>query len=63
MKNMGKPNLGSQLKTSFRMNISRAGAQKAARHGEILSNNKMVSTKSGGHSPKNSGPKRGRRMY
>ena len=58
-----KPNLGSQLKTSFNMSIPRAGAQKPGRVGEVATNNKIVSMNSGGRAPKSAGPKRSKRMY
>lgn len=53
----GKPNLGSQLKTSFTMAIPKAGAQRPGRVGEVATNNKIF-TKSGGSAPKSGGPKR-----
>lgn len=59
-----KPNLGTNLKTSFNMSIPRAGAQRPGRVGEVATNNKIVSMNSGGRAPKSGGPKRGKtRMY
>lgn len=64
MKNMGKPNLTSQLKSSLPNSVSRAGAQRAGKVGQIATNNKIVSFKrGGGHNSTPSKPKRGKRMY
>lgn len=63
MKNMGKPNTSSNFKTSSKlMNISRAGAQKPGRVGQVATNNKIVSAR-GGSAPKAAGMKRGKKMY
>lgn len=59
-----KPNLGSQLKTSFNMSIPRAGAQRPGRVGQIATNVGQWKNPGGGNSG-GSAPKRGkgRRMY
>lgn len=54
----GKPNLGSNLKTSFSMSVPRAGAQKPGRVGEVATNNKIFTGKGGGSAPSGSKPKR-----
>lgn len=62
--NMRKPNLTSQLKTWMPSGaISRSGAQRPGRVGEVATNNKIFSMNSGGRAPKGSGPKKSKRMY
>jgi hypothetical protein len=62
----GKPNLSSQLKTNNKlMSIPRAGAQKPGRVGEVATNNKLFSTRGGGHASGagKMGKKKARSMY
>lgn len=61
----GKPNLGSNLKTSFNMSIPRAGAQRPGRVGEVATNNKIFTNAGGGRASGGSKPKRtkGKSMY
>lgn len=65
MKNMGKPNTSSKLKTAMPSgSIPRAGAQKPGRVGQLATNNKIVSgVKGGGHNSNPGGMKKGKRMY
>lgn len=63
--NVGKPNLGSKLKTSFKMNVSRSGAQKAGRVGEVATNNRLFSVRGGGkvHNSSKPSSKKPKSMY
>lgn len=64
LKNLGKPNIGSKLKTAMNVSsVPRSAPQRAGKVGQLATNNKIVSTRGGSRGGGNSMPKRGKRMY